>query len=51
MRSTGCIVNDILDKNFDKRIFRTKKRPLASGKISIINSLVYVVLLCMTFLS
>ena len=39
MRSAGCIVNDILDKNFDKRTFRTKKRPLTAGKISIINSL------------
>ena len=46
MRSAGCIVNDIFDKNFDKRTFRTKKRPLASGKISIINSLVYTILLC-----
>ena len=48
MRSAGCIVNDIFDKNFDKRISRTKKRPLAAGKISIINSLVYTILLCMT---
>ena len=46
MRSAGCIVNDIFDKNFDKRISRTKKRPLAAGKISIINSLVYTILLC-----
>ena len=46
MRSAGCIVNDIFDKNFDKRISRTKKRPLAAGKISIINSLVYAILLC-----
>ena len=33
MRSAGCIVNDIVDKNFDKKVERTKKRPLASGKI------------------
>ena len=30
MRSAGCIVNDILDKEFDKKVFRTKNRPLAS---------------------
>jgi 4-hydroxybenzoate polyprenyltransferase len=35
MRSAGCIVNDILDKEFDKKVFRTKNRPIASGKISI----------------
>ena len=35
MRSAGCIVNDILDKEFDAKVFRTKNRPIASGKISI----------------
>ncbi len=33
-RSAGCIVNDLLDKNFDKKVERTKNRPLASQKIS-----------------
>ena len=32
MRSAGCIVNDIVDKNFDKKVERTKNRPIASGK-------------------
>ena len=35
MRSAGCIVNDIIDKDFDKKVLRTKDRPLASNKISI----------------
>ena len=35
MRSAGCIVNDILDKEFDKKVFRTKNRPIASEQISI----------------
>ena len=35
MRSAGCIVNDILDKEFDKKVLRTKERPIASGKVSI----------------
>jgi 4-hydroxybenzoate polyprenyltransferase len=34
MRSAGCIINDLADKNFDKEVARTKDRPLASGKIS-----------------
>ncbi len=46
MRSAGCIVNDIVDKDYDKRVFRTKDRPLASGKISVNKSLVYVTCLC-----
>ena len=33
MRSAGCIVNDIVDRNFDKRVERTKTRPIAAGKI------------------
>ena len=35
MRSAGCIINDISDKEFDKKVFRTKKRPIASGQISV----------------
>ena len=48
MRSAGCIVNDIIDRDFDKRVERTKKRPITSGKISVQKSLVYVLLLCAT---
>ena len=46
MRSAGCIVNDIVDKDFDKKVERTKNRPIASNKISVNHSLMYVVLLC-----
>ena len=46
MRSAGCIVNDILDKEFDKKVSRTKNRPIASGKISLKLALTYVVFLC-----
>jgi 4-hydroxybenzoate polyprenyltransferase len=47
MRSAGCIVNDIVDKDFDKKVFRTKKRPIASERISISKSLIYVIMLCL----
>ena len=47
MRSAGCIFNDIIDKDFDKQVERTKKRPIASGKISVIQSFVYVLILCL----
>ena len=46
MRSAGCIVNDILDRKFDKKVFRTKDRPIASGKISVKLGLFYSGLLC-----
>ena len=46
MRSAGCIVNDILDKEFDKKVLRTKDRPIASDKISIKLAIFYVLILC-----
>ena len=46
MRSAGCIVNDVLDKEFDKKVFRTKNRPVASKKISIKLAIFYTVFLC-----
>ena len=46
MRSAGCIVNDILDKEFDSKVLRTKDRPIASGKVSIKLAIFYSMLLC-----
>ena len=47
MRSAGCIINDIIDKDFDKNVERTKNRPIASGQVSIRLSLVYSIVLCL----
>ena len=47
MRSAGCIFNDVVDKDFDKKVRRTKKRPIASGKISVKQSIIYVLTLCL----
>ena len=47
MRSAGCIVNDVLDRKFDEKVFRTKNRPIASGKISVKLGLFYASLLCL----
>ena len=46
MRSAGCIVNDIFDKKFDKKVERTKKRPIASGQVSTNLALIYTLVLC-----
>ena len=50
MRSAGCIFNDIIDKDFDKKVKRTKSRPIPSGKISVERSLIYVLILCISAL-
>ena len=47
MRSAGCIFNDIVDKDFDKQVQRTKNRPIANEKISIKTSAIYIILLCL----
>jgi len=46
MRSAGCIVNDIVDTDIDKKVHRTKNRPLASGLISLKLALAYTAILC-----
>jgi len=46
MRSAGCIFNDIVDKDLDKKVERTKKRPIAAGKISLKLSFIYIFTLC-----
>ena len=46
MRSAGCIVNDILDKEFDSKVFRTKNRPIASKRVSIKLAIFYTFFLC-----
>ena len=49
MRSAGCIINDMVDKEIDKKVYRTALRPLASGNISLIEA--SVLLLILLFLS
>jgi|TARA_B100001093_G_scaffold494045_1_gene537009 4-hydroxybenzoate polyprenyltransferase len=46
MRSAGCIVNDIVDKDIDKQVERTKNRPLASNLITVKLALIYTTILC-----
>ncbi len=46
MRSAGCIINDIVDKDFDKKVKRTQFRPLANNKITIRRALAYTLMLC-----
>ncbi len=47
MRSAGCIINDIVDRNYDKKVLRTKNRPIASGKVSVPVAFFYSAVLCL----
>ena len=38
MRSAGCVYNDIVDRDLDRRVERTRSRPLASGRVSVRNA-------------
>ena len=47
MRSAGCIFNDIIDRDLDRKVERTKERPIASGKILVLEAYIYIVFLCL----
>jgi len=47
MRSAGCIVNDIVDRYYDKKVCRTKNRPIASGSVSKKIGFLYAAILCL----
>lgn len=45
MRSAGCVINDIADRNFDGHVERTKNRPLANGKLNVKEAIVIFIVL------
>tara|TARA_B110000263_G_C15226960_1_gene472687 strand:+ start:44 stop:907 length:864 start_codon:yes stop_codon:yes gene_type:complete len=47
MRSAGCIFNDIVDRDLDKKVKRTKLRPIASKRVSVTKAFIYIILLCL----
>jgi 4-hydroxybenzoate polyprenyltransferase len=47
MRSAGCIINDIVDKDYDKKVKRTKQRPIAANLVSVTQALIYSAFLCL----
>ncbi|QIL03129.1 4-hydroxybenzoate octaprenyltransferase [Sphingomonas sinipercae] len=46
MRSAGCVYNDIVDRDLDRQVERTRLRPLASGRVSLPSAWVLVAGLC-----
>ncbi|KAM8866357.1 4-hydroxybenzoate polyprenyltransferase, mitochondrial isoform 1-T1 [Synchiropus picturatus] len=60
MRGAGCTINDMWDKEFDKKVSRTANRPIAAGEVSRMQAFVFLggqlslalgVLLCLNFYS
>ena len=45
MRSAGCVINDLADADIDKHVKRTRKRPLATGELSMKEALVFLLFL------
>ncbi|RZC54513.1 hypothetical protein C5167_013369 [Papaver somniferum] len=50
LRSVACVINDILDRDIDAKVERTKSRPLASGFLTPYQGLNFLVLLYLGFL-
>ena len=47
MRSAGCVYNDIVDRDLDRQVDRTRLRPLASGRVSLRSAWTLTILLCL----
>ena len=45
VRSLGCVINDVFDRNIDSKVARTKNRPIAAGQISVFEALTFFVFL------
>jgi len=48
VRSLGCVINDIFDRNIDSNVARTKDRPIATGQISVFEALIFFLFLSLT---
>ncbi len=42
MRSAGCTFNDIVDRNIDKKVARTRSRPIPSGQVSVKKAIIFL---------
>ncbi|WP_417610842.1 4-hydroxybenzoate octaprenyltransferase [Parasphingorhabdus sp.] len=47
MRSAGCVYNDIVDRDLDRQVERTRSRPLASGAVSLKAAWIWLAILCL----
>jgi len=47
MRSAGCVMNDITDRDFDPHVARTRDRPLAAGRVQLGEAMSVMIVLCL----
>ncbi len=47
MRGAGCVVNDIVDRDFDAKVARTATRPIPSGQVSVLQAIIFVMILAL----
>jgi 4-hydroxybenzoate polyprenyltransferase len=47
MRSAGCVYNDIIDRELDRKVARTRDRPVASGRVSLKLAWAWLIVLCL----
>ena len=47
MRSAGCVINDLADRDFDPHLERTRDRPIASGRVTPAEAVRLFVVLCL----
>jgi 4-hydroxybenzoate polyprenyltransferase len=47
MRGAGCVYNDIVDRDLDAKVARTRDRPIASGRISVRSAWIFLLALCL----
>jgi 4-hydroxybenzoate polyprenyltransferase len=47
MRGAGCTHNDIIDREYDKRVARTASRPIPSGRVTVLQAFVFAIGLCL----
>ncbi len=43
MRGVGCTHNDIIDREYDKRVARTASRPIPSGRVTVLQAFLFAV--------
>lgn len=48
MRAAGCTYNDIVDRDYDSRVARTRSRPIPSGQVSVRNAVIFMIVLSLT---
>ena len=47
MRGAGCVYNDIVDRDLDRQVARTRSRPVASGAVSLKAAWIWLLALCL----